>query len=146
MSNVERGTLSDIQVIPVIIPEIIYPPNPPRSVCTYIEAAINAHNEGNFVFALTNYQNAKKEWNLPEHVYNEGLDLYFEYQRGSVFESAGRDDLAMSSFLTAKTIAAKLPLNSPDRALAYCGLGMVLYNVEEWQLSLRCFLKVSMRI
>ena len=94
------------------------------------------------MFALQNYENAKKEWNQPEHNYNEGLDLFFEFQMGSVYESAGRDDLALSSFLSAKNMGNKLPMNSPDRALSFCGLGMVLYNIEEWELSLRSFLKV----
>ena len=38
LSNVERGTMSDIQVIPVMIPEILYPPNPPPEVRTFVEA------------------------------------------------------------------------------------------------------------
>ena len=71
--------MSEIQVIPVIIPEIIYPPNPPKLVSTHIEAAINAHNEGNFIFALQNYESARKEWNQPENNYSDGLDLFFEF-------------------------------------------------------------------
>jgi hypothetical protein len=39
-------------VIPVIIPEILYPPNPPPEVRTFVEAGINSHNEGNFLFAI----------------------------------------------------------------------------------------------
>ena len=51
LSSIERGTLSEIQVIPVLIPEILYP-NPPALVRTDIEAAMCAHNEGNFIFAI----------------------------------------------------------------------------------------------
>lgn len=51
--------------------------------------------------------------------------------------------MAMTSFLNTKNIGNKLPMNSPDRALPFCGLGVVLYNIEEWELSLRSFLKVS---
>lgn len=58
-----------------------------------------------------------------------------------MYESAGRDDFALSCFITAKNIANKLPLSSPDRALPYCGLGMVLYNTEEYEWALRCYLK-----
>lgn len=32
VSDVERGSLSDIQVAPVLIAEILYPPNPPATV------------------------------------------------------------------------------------------------------------------
>lgn len=51
--------MSDIQVIPVLIQELLYPPNPPLLVRTLIEAAINAHNEANFMFSIQNYEDAK---------------------------------------------------------------------------------------
>jgi len=35
----------------------------------------------------------------------------------------------------------KLEYTNPDRSLAYCGLGSVLYNTEEYKLALRSFLK-----
>ena len=47
----------------------------------------------------------------------------------------------MVCFLNARNFGNKLLLNSPDRALGYCGLGLVLYNTEEWELSLRAYLK-----
>jgi hypothetical protein len=37
-------------------------------------------------------------------------------------------------------------LNNPDIALSYCGLGLVMYNVEEWEYALRCFLMVLLYI
>lgn len=37
--------------------------------------------------------------------------------------------------------STKLPTNNPDKALAYCGLGSVLFNMEEYEWSLRSFLK-----
>lgn len=43
--------------------------------------------------------------------------------------------------MACKKICDKLPDNNPDMALAYCGLGSVLYNMEEYELSLRCYLK-----
>ncbi len=35
----------------------------------------------------------------------------------------------------------KIPYLSPDRALPYCGIGQVLYNAEEYELSARAYLK-----
>jgi tetratricopeptide (TPR) repeat protein len=40
-----------------------------------------------------------------------------------------------------KAISDRLPYTNPDRSLAYCGLGSVLFNTEEWKISLRAFLK-----
>lgn len=91
---------------------------------------------------MNNYEQARKEWaSIEGKDLSDGLELFFEFQRGSVYESAGRDDLALSSYLQAKSYGNKLPLNSPDRALAYAGLGLIFYNTEEWELALRSFLK-----
>lgn len=35
----------------------------------------------------------------------------------------------------------KLSSDHPDRALPYCGLGSVLYHMEEYELSARAFMK-----
>lgn len=59
-----------------------------------------------------------------------------------MFESAGRDDLALVAYLNARQFSTKLPTNNPDKALAYCGLGSVFYNTEEYDWALRSFLKV----
>ena len=58
---------------------------------------------------------------------------------GSVYESCGKDDIALSSYMRAK----KIPLvyNHPDQAFPYCGLGSVLYHMDEPAWSLRCYLK-----
>ena len=44
--------------------------------------------------------------------------------------------------MQSKGISDKLPYTCPDRGLAYCGIGLVLYNTEEYELALRSFLKV----
>ena len=40
---------------PCIISEILYPPEVPEKSLPYIEAAINAHNDGAYALALKNY-------------------------------------------------------------------------------------------
>lgn len=72
----------------------------------------------------------------------DGLELYFEFSKASVYESAGRDDLALVAYLNARQFSTKLPTNNPDKALAYCGLGSVFYNTEEYEWALRSYLKV----
>ncbi|CAD8089476.1 unnamed protein product [Paramecium primaurelia] len=142
ISDVERGSLSDVQVAPVLIPEVLYPPNPPLDVQFLVEAAINSHNEANFVFAIQNYDDARKKWiALTGRDLTDGLELYFEFSKATVYESAGRDDLALVAYLNARQFSTKLPTNNPDKALAYCGLGSVFYNTEEYDWALRAFLK-----
>ena len=66
-------------------------------------------------------------------------ELYFELSLGSIYESAGKDDIAMSCYMKALNI--QLAKNHPDEAFAYCGLGSVLYHIDEPAWSLRCYLK-----
>jgi len=44
---------------PCLIKEILYPFNLVEEVRPYIEAAIIAHNQCNYIFALENYQSAR---------------------------------------------------------------------------------------
>jgi len=66
-------------------------------------------------------------------------ELYFELSLGSIYESCGKDDIAMSCYMKAKAI--KLPADHPDQAFAYTCLGSVLYHIDEPAWSLRCYLK-----
>jgi len=66
-------------------------------------------------------------------------ELYFELSLGSIYESAGKDDIAMSCYMHALEI--RLQHNHPDEAFAYCGLGSVLYHIDEPAWALRCYLK-----
>jgi tetratricopeptide (TPR) repeat protein len=67
------------------------------------------------------------------------LELYFEMSLGSVYESCGKDDIAIGCYRRALDIT--LPKNHPDEAFAYCGLGSVLYHIDEPAWALRCYLK-----
>mmetsp|Transcript_4956 Transcript_4956/g.6364 ORF Transcript_4956/g.6364 Transcript_4956/m.6364 type:complete len:170 (+) Transcript_4956:313-822(+) len=58
---------------------------------------------------------------------------------GSVYESCGKDDIAISYYMRAQEI--KLAYNHPDVAFAFCGLGSVMYHIDEPAWALRCYLK-----
>ena len=75
----------------------------------------------------------------PEGGLRKEHDLFFELSIGSVYESCGKDDLALDRYIKAKNI--KLSYNHPDLAFAYCGLGSVLYHMEEPAWALRLYLK-----
>lgn len=59
----------------------------------------------------------------------ENTLLFFEYSKASIYASAGRDDYALYWYFQCKYMSDKLPYTNPDRALAYCGLGSVIYNI-----------------
>jgi len=79
-----------------------------------------------------------KQQGLP---FRKEHDLYFELSIGSVYESAGKDDLAIDCYLKARTI--QLPANHPDLAFAFCGLGSVIFHMEEPSQSMRFYLKAK---
>lgn len=58
---------------------------------------------------------------------------------GSVYESAGKDELAIACYMRAID-ECELPQNHPDQAFPYCGLGSVLYHIDEPAWALRCYL------
>lgn len=65
--------------------------------------------------------------------------LFFELSIAGVYESAGKDDLALNQYMKAREI--KLVADHPDAAFAYCGLGCVMYHMEEPAWALRLYLK-----
>ena len=71
----------------------------------------------------------------------ENIQLFFEYSKASVYASASRDDYALYHYMECKNIGKKISDSCLDKALSYCGLGSVLYYMEEYELSLRSFLK-----
>lgn len=77
-----------------------------------------------------------EEGELPDNI-----NLFFEYSKSSIYSSAGRDDYALVGYMTCKIISDKLQYTQPDRALAYCGIGSTLFNIEEYTLATRSFLK-----
>ena len=58
---------------------------------------------------------------------------------GSVYESAGKDEIAISKYMQAINEITLEP-NHPDQAFPFCGLGSVFYHIDEPAWALRCFL------
>lgn len=44
LGTTSRGTMSEIDVLPLLLQEILYPPKTPASVIHLIESAINSYN------------------------------------------------------------------------------------------------------
>ena len=65
--------------------------------------------------------------------------MFYDLSIASVYESCGKDDLALNTYMKAKAI--KLPYTHPDNAFPLCGLGSVLYHMEEPAWALRLYLR-----
>jgi tetratricopeptide (TPR) repeat protein len=142
-----RGDQGNPGVAPCIIKEVYFPPESPQEVATLVESALVYQCDSNFEMAVDCYEKARETWmkvlklrdssvkalKRPEH------EMFFCLSVGSVYESAGKDDLALSQYMKAKDV--QLQSNHPDRAFPFCGLGSVLYHMEEPAWALRLFLK-----
>jgi len=62
LSHQNRGVLTQIGVLPVVIEEVIYFPRLDLRLFSVVEAAINQFNMGNYFLALENFQVAKSTW------------------------------------------------------------------------------------
>lgn len=144
-----RGDQGNPGVSPCIIKEVYFPPEAPQEVATLIESALVYQCDSNFEMAVDCYEKARSTWlgilkqrdssiKVLKRIEHE---LFFHLSIGSVYESAGKDDLALSSYMKAREVSNTLPSNHPDRAFAFCGLGSVLFHMEEPAWALRLFLK-----
>lgn len=55
----------------------------------------------------------------------ENIELFFNYIRGNLYSSAGKDDHALTTFYNCRKHieGGKLGFVNPDRALPYFGIG-----------------------
>jgi len=67
-------------------------------------------------------------------------ELYFDMSMGSIYESCGLDDIALASYMRAIEIKLGFEYH-PDAAFAFCGLGSVMYHIDEPAWALRCYLR-----
>lgn len=106
-------------VAPCIIKEVFVPPDAPQEFATLIESALVYQNTANYEMSLATFEEVRDKWR--EHMGVKALrseiELYFELSLGSVYESAGRDELALAKYLSAKEI--KLVYNHPDQAFPF---------------------------
>ena len=143
-----RGTQGNPGIAPCIIKEVYFPPEAPYEVATLIESALVYQNTANYELAVNCFEMARKAWlnelkDKDVKTLKTVQELFFALSIASVYESAGKDDLALQYYMNAKEVSQKLPFNHPDLAFAYCGLGSVAYHMEEPSYALRLFLKAK---
>ena len=143
--------------MPSIIKEVFFPPEAPHEVATLIESALVYQNDANYEMAIHTLREAREKWriiNNPPRPQADGkpspevhelrlrpeFELYFLMSLGSCYESAGKDEFAIAQYIQAIGELI-LPDNHPDKAFPYCGLGSVLYHIDEPAWALRCYLQ-----
>jgi len=111
--------------MPTIIKEVFMPPNAPSEVATLMESSLVYQNSANYEMAVKSLEMARSLWrDMEKKAQNKISDaaavfmlrpeqeLYFELSLGSIYESCGKDDIAMSCYMKARAI--KLPADHPD--------------------------------
>ncbi|CAD8081559.1 unnamed protein product [Paramecium sonneborni] len=136
----ELSTLSNITVAPVMLPECLYPHDPPQQVRTMIEASLMSFTQQNYFLAMQNLNQAQELWQSLTELHDSEM-VFFEYFGGQIYEIAGQDEAALNKFLRVKFHTDKLQAEHPDKALPYCGIGSVLYHMQEYELAVRAFMK-----
>ena len=92
--------------------------------------------------AIQTFKEAQDKWNEIEEL-NDDQELFFALSLAAIYESCGKDELALGQYFVAKTYSDKLKYNSPDKALVYCGIGSVLHHLGHNELAARSFLNAK---
>lgn len=112
-----------------------------------VESALVYQNTAYYDLAIDCFEKALESWINILKAEGKNVQLRSEYQLffdlsiASVYESAGKDDLALKYYMKAKEI--NLAFNHPDLAFPYCGMGSIAYHMEEPAISLRLYLKAK---
>jgi tetratricopeptide (TPR) repeat protein len=82
-------------------------------------------------------------WKKTSVEFDSVAELFFEYSKGNIYLSAGRLEHAFQTFYSCRKFSdtSRLPFTNPDRSLPFYGLGEVFYEMQEYELAARSFLK-----
>lgn len=76
LSDISRGTINK-ESYPVLIGEILFPPELPKNVVPYITACNNAISDRNFILAIENLNNGASTWKKSSVEYDSVAELFF---------------------------------------------------------------------
>ena len=133
-----RGDQQNPSIMPSIIKEVFFPPEAERDVATLIESALVYQNSANYQMAVRSLEQARALWresdpHIPaavpkkaqpgrpaepaqgptENKLRPEQELFFHMSLGSVYESSGKDEIAISCYMNAIT-DVQLEYNHPD--------------------------------
>jgi tetratricopeptide (TPR) repeat protein len=124
---------------------MLYPNDVPERARKQLEACYSCFAEQDLAAAFKNLELCYALWTeneSSEPLSTENL-VFFEYFKGLIYLTAGREDMALAQFYACKGVSERLAWSSPDKALPYAGLGHTFFRLEEYEYALRSFLKVS---
>ena len=154
--------------MPCIIREVLRAPSAPLPVENLMEAALSYHNVSHYDAAAKTYAAAREVWmeeenyNRQDYIdmmreedaeYNPDTDakldkplipprseIFLLCSMGSVHESNGNDEMALSLYMEARrTAMTHLDHNDPDVAIPYSHVGSICYHLGRYALSFRCY-------
>lgn len=76
LGDLSRGTIRK-EGYPTVIGEILFPPELPKSVIPFVEAAANALADRNFILAVENYKSGAAAWKKTPVEFDSVAELFF---------------------------------------------------------------------
>ena len=142
LGDIDRGIIEK-EGYPVLIGESLFPPELPKDVVPYVQAFNTACAERNYLLALENLKLGTNAWRKSSVELDAVGELYFEFSRGNVYLAADKLEHAFSCFYSCRKFAdtSRIPFSNPDRSLPYFGMGEVFFEMQEYDLAARSFLK-----
>ena len=157
--------------MPCVVREVCRAPDAPLVVENLMEAALSYHNSSQYDLAINAYISARSAWlkiieaqegkrgekNIDEddeettqHLTRDippRASLFILCGIGSVHESAGNDEMALTCYLDAqRTALSRLSHEDADMAVAYSHLGSVCFHLGRFSTASRCYrVAVSIR-
>eukprot|EP01029_Cantina_marsupialis_P027643 TRINITY_DN773124_c0_g1_i1.p1 TRINITY_DN773124_c0_g1~~TRINITY_DN773124_c0_g1_i1.p1 ORF type:complete len:658 (-),score=186.26 TRINITY_DN773124_c0_g1_i1:209-2182(-) len=127
---------------PCLLRELVEPPEVPSiDVESLIQSGFNYQNSSQYDLAVQSFMDAREEWiTVTDAELPPDADVFFHNAIGSVYISQGNDYLALSEYMKSRSVGVSLPVDHPDIAVGYCGMGTSVYHLGRVDLALRCFI------
>lgn len=89
---------------PCIIKEVLFPPEAPSEIATFLESANVYHANASYELAINTYDTAQSKWRSLNNVsvLRSEFELFFLISIANVLESYGKDEFALCKYVQAK--------------------------------------------
>ena len=139
-----KEILPNSKVYPTLIKEIlIVPQSCPQKTMELIVESLEDKISGNYETAIKRLEKAQEFMPKDINKINWQTELFFNLSYGSLYECLNFDLMAMRYYLEACHIKEKFINANPDNALPFCFLGEFFLKIQEFEWSLRAFLKAK---
>ena len=139
-----KEILPNSHVYPTTIKELLTLPNScPQKCMEFIVESLEDRTNGHYETAIKRLEKAQEY--LPKDInkINWQTELFFNLSYGSLYEKLDYDLMAMRYYLEACHISEKFISANPDNALPFCFLGEFFLKIQEFEWSLRAYIKAK---